>query len=304
MLRNLREVIQPIVLKELTDAKRSRWLLGYTALLALLGLAIAYTGMGSAAGLSLTMFGRTTATLINLTLFLSPLVGVSLGAAAISGEKDQGTLDHLLSQPIERHELLLGKYLGLWLSLLLATFAGFMPAGIVVASFAGLQSLYSFLIFPLLAQLVISAMLAIGLLISVRSSGRAQSQTMAILVWFVFVLAYDLLLLSSFSVTKLSAEALAVLLMLNPVDAGRVLSILLLEPDLYMLGPAGAFMVETFGSLGTGMLLSLSLMIWSAVPLIAANKCFSLKKKVRSRRRSVAEMAAGSQPILLVNHKA
>jgi Cu-processing system permease protein len=277
MLYDLKQVLTPIILKELTDAKRNRWLIGYTILLGVLGLVIAYTGMGSVAGLSLTMFGRTTATLINLTLFLAPLVGVSIGAASISGERDQGTLDHLLSQPIERSELLLGKYLGLWIALLLSTLAGFAPAGILVASFAGAQSIYSFLIFPLLAQLVISALLAIGMLISVRSPGRAQSQTFAILVWFVFVLAYDLLLLSSFSITKLSAGSLTILLLLNPVDAGRVLAVLMLEPDLYLLGPAGAYMVETFGLGGTALALVSSLLIWCAVPLTLAIRCFRLK---------------------------
>jgi Cu-processing system permease protein len=223
------------------------------------------------------MFGRTTATLINLTLFLAPLVGVSIGAATISGERDQGTLDHLLSQPIERGEVLLGKYIGLWTSLLLATIIGFAPAGVVVAAFAGVASFYSFLIFPLLAQLVISAMLALGLLISVKSDGRSQSQTFAILVWFVFVLAYDLLLLSSFSITKFSADILAILLLLNPIDAGRVLSILLLEPDLYMLGPAGAFLIESVGPLGTGALLLSSLLTWTLVPLLIANRYFRLR---------------------------
>lgn len=274
---DFRYAIKPILLKEITDAKRNKWLLGYTILLALLGIGIAYLGLGSAAGLSLQMFGRTTATLINLCLFLAPLVGVSLGASAISGERDQGTLDHLLSQPITRNELLLGKYLGLWIAMFLATLAGFAPAGILILAFAGVPSFYSFLIFPMLAQLVISAMLSIGILISVKSAGRAQSQTFAILVWFVFVLAYDLLLLSSFSVTRFSADILAILLFLNPVDAGRILSILALEPDLYMLGPAGAYLIETFSALGAASLLLLSLALWSAAPLALAARVFSLK---------------------------
>lgn len=298
MLRDMRLAIGPILQKELTDAKRSKWLVGYTVLLALLGLVIAYSGLGSAAGLSLTMFGRTTATLINLTLFLAPLVGVSLGAATISGERDQGTLDHLLSQPIERSELLLGKYLGLWTALFIATVAGFAPAGVLIAAFAGVKSFYSFLIFPLLAQLVISGMLGIGLLISVRSNGRAQSQTFAILVWFVFVLAYDLLLLSSFSVAKLSADMLALLLLLNPIDAGRVLSILLLEPDLYMLGPAGAFLIETMGTAGTAALLLTSLAMWTAGPLFFALRSFKLSCKSETpavtERHLLTSAVAGS----------
>lgn len=298
MLRELINSLAPIVLKELSDAKRSRWLLGYTLMLALLGLAVAYTGLGSAAGLSLTMFGRTTATLINLTLFLAPLVGISLGSATISGERDQGTLDHLLSQPIERSELLLGKYAGLWAALFMATLAGFAPAGVVIASFAGIKSFYSFLTFPLLAQLVISAMLAIGMLISVKSSGRAQSQTFAILVWFIFVLAYDLLLLSSFSITKFSADVLAILLLLNPIDAGRVLSVLLLEPDLYMLGPAGAYLTETFGYTPTIGLLLFAILSWVIVPVYLACRSFAIRtvRSVASTKPAMESATPGKLP--------
>ena len=80
---------------------------------ALLGLAAASAGIESASGLALQAFGRTTATLMNLCLLLAPLVAVLMGAASIAGERERGTLEHLLAQPLTRTRLLLAKHGGL-----------------------------------------------------------------------------------------------------------------------------------------------------------------------------------------------
>lgn len=260
--------IKPIVLKELNDARGNRWVIGYALVLALLGVIIATMGSTSASGLSLQMFGRTTATLVNLCLFIAPLVAVTLGAGSIAGERDMGTLEHLLAQPIERHELLIGKYVGLWLAIVFATLAGFAPAGILIGLFGGGINTIYFLLFPMLAIAVAGAMLAIGLLISVLSRSRAEAQTIAILVWFAFVLAYDLLLLGSLSIVRLPASSLGFLLLANPIDAGRTLTVLALDPELYVLGPAGAYLVQTFGTTITAILLILGLAIWTAIPIL------------------------------------
>lgn len=44
--------------------------------------------------------------------FLGPLLGIMFGFDAISGERSQGTLPRLLSQPIHRDEVVLGKFVG------------------------------------------------------------------------------------------------------------------------------------------------------------------------------------------------
>src|SRR5688572_29725439 len=124
--------IRTILRKELHDARGNRWLYLYAAVVGLLGIVIAETGIHGGGALSLQVFGRTTATLVNLCLFLAPLVAMTLGTASISAERDQGTLEQLLAQPITRSELLLGKYLGLWVALFLATIVGFAPAGIII----------------------------------------------------------------------------------------------------------------------------------------------------------------------------
>jgi Cu-processing system permease protein len=277
-----------LVRKEIQDALRNRWLLGYAFLLALLGLVTAWIGLDGATGVSLQVFGRTTATLMNLCLLLSPLVALSLGAGAVAGEADRGTLEMLLAQPIARWELLLGKGAGLLVALLAATLFGFLPAGLVLAFAVGPASLVHYLLFPLLAAVLAASMLGIGLWISVVSRGAPQAQSLAIFAWFALVLLYDLLLVGTLSLGGLPTGALAALLVLNPVDAARVLTVLALEPDLYLLGPAGSLLTDSLGRAGAAAVLAGVLALWALLPLAAALRAFARGGPRPLRRRSRA----------------
>lgn len=262
--------VTPLIRKELTDAIANRWLIGYAAVLGLLGLAAASAGIESASGLALQAFGRTTATLMNLCLLLAPLVAVLMGAASIAGERERGTLEHLLAQPLTRTRLLLAKHAGLVISLTTATLVGFLPAGILVVSAAGAGVVGHYLIFPGIAVLVGMAMAGVGLLISVSSRTAVQAQGAGIFTWFGFVLLYDLLLVGVLAVSGVRVELLAAALVVNPVDAARVLGILALEPDLYLLGPAGAYLTAQLTRAGAALLLGGALVFWAAAPLLAA----------------------------------
>jgi ABC-type multidrug transport system ATPase subunit/ABC-type transport system involved in multi-copper enzyme maturation permease subunit len=269
--------VLPLIRKELADALGNRWLISYAVALAVLGCAAASTGIHSSSGLALQAFGRTTATLMNLCLLLSPLVAVLMGAASIAGERERGTLDHLLAQPITRSGLLLAKHAGLLVSLTLATTAGFVPAGVLIARSAGPAVLGHYLLFPAVAALVGAAMAAVGLLVSVSSRSAAQAQGAAISVWFGFVLLYDLVLMGSLAINGMSVEFLSAALLANPVDAARVLGVLSLEPDLYLLGPAGAYLAAQFSRGGAATLLLGALALWAAAPLLVAVIRFRLR---------------------------
>jgi ABC-type multidrug transport system ATPase subunit/ABC-type transport system involved in multi-copper enzyme maturation permease subunit len=278
--------VMPIVKKELTDAISSRWLVSYAVLLGTLGLAATVTGLDSASGLALQAFGRTTATLMNLCLLLAPLVAVLMGAASIAGERERGTLEHLLAQPLSRTELLLGKHAGLLIALTAATVAGFVPAGLVIVAAAGPAVLLHYLLFPAIASLTAAAMAGAGLFISVTSRSAVQSQGSAVFAWFAFVLLYDLVLIGSLSAASVPAEWLAVSLALNPVDAARVLGVLALEPDLYLLGPAGAYLTSRLSAANTALILLASILVWTVMPVAAATFRFSLGRRDRRRQPS------------------
>ncbi len=179
---------RPLLVKEIKDAIGNRWLAGYAVLLGALGFAAAVTGIDSSSGLALQAFGRTTATLTNLCLLLAPLVAILMGASSIAGERERGTLEHLLAQPLSRRALLAAKYSGLLVSLTLATVAGFIPAGVLIVREAGPAVLGQYVVFPAIAGLVGAAMLGLGMLVSVSSKSAVQAQGTAVFVWFGSVL--------------------------------------------------------------------------------------------------------------------
>jgi Cu-processing system permease protein len=269
--------LRPLVKKELMDAVTSRWLIAYAVLLGALGFAATSAGVDSASGMALQAFGRTTATLMNLCLLLAPLVAVLMGAASIAGEKERGTLEHLLAQPISRTGLLLAKHVSLLVALAIATLAGFLPAGILIAAAAGPEVLPYYLVFPAIASLASAAMAGVGLWISVFSRSAVQSQGSAVFAWFGFVLLYDLILMGSLAAGSIPAQWIAASLALNPIDAARVLGVLLLEPDLYLLGPAGAYLMARLSPAGAAAVLLASLAVWSVLPVVAAIVQFRLR---------------------------
>lgn len=275
--------VMPLVGKEVADALGNRWLISYAVALGILGCLAAATGIQSSSGLALQAFGRTTATLMNLCLLLSPLVAVLMGGAAVAGERDRGTLEHLLAQPITRSGLLLAKHAGLLLSLTIATLLGFFPAGAVVAWHAVPEMVGHFLLFPVIAAMAGAAMAAVGMLVSVSSRSATQAQGAGIAAWFAFVLLYDLILMGSLAVKGMSVEFMTAALLANPIDAARVLGVLSLEPDLYLLGPAGAYLAAQFSRGGAAILLLAALGLWITAPLLVALFRFRLRAP-RSRK--------------------
>jgi Cu-processing system permease protein len=269
------QAVVTIARKELSDAVAGRWVVLYGGLFAVLALGLAYLGQRNIGGLGFENFSRTTASLLNLCLLLSPLIALSLGAGAIAGERDKGYLPYLLSQPITRLELLLGKYLGLVAAISLATIAGFGAGGVVIATFASAIDASTYVLLLVLMLSLTAVMTGIGLLISTLSATRVQALGVAMFAWFAAVLFFDLVVIGSVSQASLGGTGLLVTLLANPVEVTRVLAIMHLEPDLSVLGPFGSYLMDTLGLRGATAVLATALAIWTAAPLALAAWVFN-----------------------------
>jgi len=171
-----------------------------------------------------------------------------------------------------------------------------------LAPASGPALLLPYLLFPSLAALAAAAMTAIGLFISVTSRSAVQAQGTAVFAWFAFALLYDLVVIGWLATGGMPAEWLAATLVANPIDATRVLGVLALEPDLYTLGPAGAFLSARLAPAGAAALLSSAVLIWAIAPVAAAVVQFSrpLKASVRRNRshdtKSVSDLGGDDRP--------
>src|SRR5579871_2389573 len=144
---------------------RNRWTLLFAGIFGALALAISYFGLVTEGYAGFQGFERTTASLLSLVLYLVPMVALTMATLSLTG--DRGATELLFSQPVARAEILFGKILGLFGSMLTALLFGFGVTGIVIAVEVGTDGLFRFLAFAGIALLLASAFLSIGALLAV-----------------------------------------------------------------------------------------------------------------------------------------
>jgi Cu-processing system permease protein len=254
--------------KELRDRLRSRWVVAVAAIFTLFALVIAYFGTAQEGAVGFRGMDVTIASLVSLAIYLVPLIALILGYDAIVGERERGSLDLLLSMPITRLELVLGKFLGLSAAMAAATVVGFGLAGLFLSYGIGRAALAQYGFFMLTTVLLGEAFLAIAVLVSVVARTKVAASAIAIVLWFAFVLVYDLVLLGALVATegRYLGEIFPVLLMLNPADVFRILNVYGME-ELRTLYGLATVMPE---ALASPWLLGAAMLAWIVVPLALA----------------------------------
>ncbi|CAJ0771187.1 ABC transporter permease [Ralstonia chuxiongensis] len=257
-----------VIAKEFHDRIRNRWVLAVTTVLTAFALVIAYFGAAQQGEVGLRGMEVTIASLVSLVIYLVPLIALILGFDAIVGERERGSLDLLLSMPITRVELLLGKYLGLAAALACSTVVGFGVVGILLAVKLPLAAMYHYAGFMLSSVLLGMAFLSLALLVSVIAADRTRASGVAIALWFFFVLVFDLLLLGALIATggKLGSDALPYLMLLNPADIFRILNIFSFDEVRTLYGLATVFPEHMADPLVLGSLMA----AWIVAPLAVA----------------------------------
>jgi Cu-processing system permease protein len=273
MIRIKPRLVTIIAGKEFWDRIRSRWVLAAAAIFTLFALVIAYFGSAQAGAVGFKGMDLTIASLVSLVIYLVPLISLILGYDALVGERERGSLDLLLTMPITRLELILGKYLGLGAALACSTIAGFGLAGIVLSYGIGVTALLHYASFILTTLLLGLAFLSLALLLSVYCTSKVAASGIAIALWFFYVLVYDLLLVGMLVVVGgggYVGRIFPLLMLLNPADIFRILNVYNLEEVRSLYGLA-TVMPETLASYWA---LGLGLVCWIVIPLVIAYKHF------------------------------
>lgn len=270
--------IRTIAEKELRDALRNRWFIVFT--LAFAGLALALSALIQPGGTQLRMmsYSRTAASLINLVLLFVPLIGLTLGSANLAGDRETGALVYLLAQPVNRTEVLLGKYLGMAGALLATLTLGFGAAGMALALQGSIQDASSYLLTVMLAYLLALAMLSLGFLMSTVAQKTAAALGGALFLWLFLVFIGDLGIMGTAVSMQMPIETVFLIAVLNPLQMFKIASILTIQANLEVLGPAGLYATDQFGGLLLPLLL-LGLVIWIILPLFGAMALFSRQER-------------------------
>lgn len=268
--------IYVLIQKELRDARHNRWFMLYTIAFAALSLALAWLALSGAGNYGLAGFGRTSASLINLVLLIVPLMGLTLGALSLTGEREKGTLIYLMAQPVNQLELLLGKFTGMALALVAALGLGFGLTGLLIAANGGETEIKIYVVLLLLSCLLALASLSLGLLISALVTRSATAIGLALFLWLLLVFFGDLGLMGTAVVLQLNTRQLLAAALANPLQLFKLASILNLRQNLEVLGPAGVYAFRTYGDSLLPGLVSL-LVLWIFVPFMLTTQIFRRK---------------------------
>jgi Cu-processing system permease protein len=268
-----------IAAKEIQEGLRNRWVLATTLLLAALALSLTFLGSAPTGNVGAGALDVVVVSLSSLTIFLLPLIALLISHDTVVGEMERGTMILLLSYPVGRHQVILGKFCGHVLILAFATVIGYGAAAAALAVTGAsvlAASWYAFASMLGTSILLGAVFVAIGYLISSLARDRGTAAGFSVGIWLLMVLVFDMGLLGILVIDQgriISAPVLKALLFLNPTDLYRLTNLTGFNVSQFsgMAGLAGT------ASVGIGLLLA-GLLVWIAAPLGLAAVFFARRE--------------------------
>ncbi|TAK47604.1 MAG: ABC transporter permease [Xanthobacteraceae bacterium] len=266
--------------REVRLALRNRWVLATTLLLAALALSLTFLGSAPTGRVGAGVLDVVIVSLSSLTIFLIPLIALLIAHDAIVGEIERGTLALLLSYPIGRWQVMTGKFLGHVAILVIATSLGYGAAAGALALTGSEMLRHSLVAFAVMvgSSILLGAVfIAIGYLISALARDRAGAAGIAIGVWLMLVLVYDMTLLGILVVDQgrtVTAGVLDALLLLNPTDVYRLFNLTGSANVSQFAGMAGLAGTTAWSA----PVLIAALALWIVVPLVLATAVFARRE--------------------------
>ncbi len=222
--------ILAIAAAEARIAIRNRWVAIASVLMLLFSLALTFAGSAPTGALGVDLLTVSVASMTTLSVYLVPLLALLLAFDAIAGDVERGGLALILTYPVSRSELLLGKFLAHVGALAVAIMLGFGMSGLAawISGGADAASLFALLRLTLSAVALGATFLAVGYALSALARGPGAAAGLAIVVWVVFVALYDLGLLGALVFDgggAFTQQVFPWLLIANPADAFRLFNL-------------------------------------------------------------------------------
>lgn len=266
--------------KEIRQAVRNRWVLAATVLLAGLALSLTFLGSTPTGSVGVRPLDVVIVSLSSLTIFLVPLIALLISHDAVVGDMERGTMLLLLSYPVARWQVLLGKFAGHLAVLAFATCLGYgaaVAALVATGSRMDQEGLTAFAAMIGSSVLLGAVFIAFGYFVSALVRDRGTAAGVCIGLWLLLVLIYDMALLGLLVLDKgrnISSAALNALLLFNPTDVYRLFNLTGFANVSMFSGMAGLAGSATLSA----TILVTALVLWTLVPLAFASLFFSRRE--------------------------
>jgi Cu-processing system permease protein len=273
------KMLWTLALKELRDGFRNRWVAAAIIVLAILALVLSVLGSAPTGSVRVSELDISVISLASLSVYLIPLIALMLSYDALVGEFERGTMMLLLAYPVTRWQIIVGKFLGHLMILLIAIVVGYGGTVVVLTlvTDSGTEGWQAYATMMASTLVLGAVFIALGYLISVVVRERATAVGAAIGLWLVFVVLYDLLLFGVLTMDEgqqIGQQLFSMLMLVSPTDTYRVLNLSLFEGVSEAAGIAG---VASEAGLSATLLVS-SMMLWIVLPLVGTLLVFQRRE--------------------------
>lgn len=273
------KMLLTLALKEIRDGLRNRWIAAAIIVLGTLALALSMLGSAPTGSIRASALDVTVISLASLSVYLIPLIALMLSFDALVGEFERGTMMLLLTYPVRRWQVIMGKFLGHLSILFIAIFAGYGGAIIIMILMnEGITEGWQAYVTLMASSLLLGAIfIALGYLVSVLVKERATAAGAAIGLWLVFVVLYDLILFGALLLDQgqvIGQQLFSALMLISPTDTYRIFNLSLFEGVSQAAGIAGV----ASGAGLSGVLMLVVMLLWVIVPLAATLLVFQRRE--------------------------
>lgn len=215
---------------EFRIALRNRWVAIAILMMVLFAAVLSAAGSAPTGELGADKLTVTVASLTSLAVYLVPLIALLMSFDAIAGEVERGTLALVLTYPVRRWELVLGKFLSHLMVLALAVIAGYGVAALSAFAFdpRSIDGLDALVRLTWTSLLLGAAFLGIGYAISALSRRPGTAAGLVVALWLILIVLYDLALLAGVVADNggyFSKILFPLALLANPADAFRLFNL-------------------------------------------------------------------------------
>ena len=235
---------------DIIESLRARWFLVYSLVFGGLVVVLFAFGLAESRVMGFTGLSRLLITYIQLSMAMLPIFVLITTVRSVAGDREAGVFEYLLSLPMSLAAWFWGRFIGRFIIVFLPVLLAMIGAT-AWGGMKGVEVPWELLVYYTgLLMALTWCFLGIGMLISTVTRSSDVAQGAAFVVWLTLLLFIDLILLGVMIQEHLPPESAVAIALANPLQVFRIATMLLLDPQLVMLGPTAYVVLDHFGQAG------------------------------------------------------
>ncbi len=260
------KAVYAIFIQTFKDAIRAKWLISFTIVFLLLAVNIPVLVLLVGGYLPPNYLAVFLTNLVAVSFPFLPLLALPMGSTVIVDEKESGTLEYMMSNPISRFEFILGRLTGMAVATSAVVLLGYGLAAFLAynANYSG----YGEVAVTIIIALALNAtMLGISMSVSTLSKRKATALGVAIFIWFLFTSLSNVTYLSIVTTLISGPWVALIFVLLNPIQIATLLVPGITGQDLSQQGSVGFLLSHLFHE-SAWVILSVAMVVWLAFFLV------------------------------------